>query len=345
MEIKLPLTSRILNEIALLDRFRGEWSASNGIPPKRLGRIVEAARIESVAASCRLAGIRVTDEEVASLLHGGTSTHREAGEVLGYAAASRVELPDASRLLRAEDLRRLHAVLDSGDPETDELSPWRTSPHQREAFDAQGRAMGRVFPTLPPRMIEDKVEDLLTWLELELHSRDGHPLPAISAFVVGFLSACPFETLNGRMARLLIPMLLRRSGYAHLPYASVESQIEDLRDTYHEAFDQAQTRFWQGQADLEPWIDFVLEVLRRHRSSVEHRARLERRSLELPPLQQAILEAVREHGTVDAGMLIRATGANRNTLKDNLRRMVDRGMLEKSGRRRGTRYQIGNEVR
>jgi Fic family protein len=37
---------------------------------------------------------------------------------------------------------------------------------------------------------------------------------------------------------------------------------------------------------------------------------------------------------------MRATGANRNTLKDNLRRLVDRGNLERLGQRRGTRYRI-----
>ena len=67
---------------------------------------------------------------------------------------------------------------------------------------------------------------------------------------------------------------------------------------------------------------------------------LERDVLDYPPLQQAILSTVREHGSVDAGLLLRATGANRNTLKDNLRRLVDRGALEKTGQRRGTRYRL-----
>ena len=49
---------------------------------------------------------------------------------------------------------------------------------------------------------------------------------------------------------------------------------------------------------------------------------------------------ISEHGVVDAGLLIQATGANRNTLKDNLRRLVERGLLEKSGQRRGTRYRL-----
>ena len=48
---------------------------------------------------------------------------------------------------------------------------------------------------------------------------------------------------------------------------------------------------------------------------------------------------------MDAGLLIQATGANRNTLKDNLRRLVERGVLEKTGQRRGTRYRLATPDR
>ena len=37
------------------------------------------------------------------------------------------------------------------------------------------------------------------------------------------------------------------------------------------------------------------------------------------------------------------TGANRNTLKDNLRRLVDRGMLERIGSKRGTIYRLSTD--
>ena len=74
---------------------------------------------------------------------------------------------------------------------------------------------------------------------------------------------------------------------------------------------------------------------------------LELRSYDLPPLQRAILETVREHGTAAAGLLLVSTGANRNTLKDNLKRLVDRRLLERVGQRRGSYYRLatGDERR
>jgi len=187
------------------------------------------------------------------------------------------------------------------------------------------------------------MEDLVTWYEFELRSGERHPIPVIGAFVLGFLTASPFDTANGRIARALMPLLLQRAGYSYIPYASIEQQIEDRRENYYEGLSLSQSRFWSGEARIEPWLNFFLEVLSLHRQRVEAKTELERSATDLPALQKSILQAVREHGTVDAGLLIRATGANRNTLKDNLRRMVDRGLLEKSGERRTTRYRLAVE--
>jgi Fic family protein len=125
-----------------------------------------------------------------------------------------------------------------------------------------------------------------------------------------------------------------------LPYASLDAQMEALRPDYWDAVSRSQTHLWTEEADLEPWLVFFLEVLGRHRSDVEARIAAELRVQDLPPLQRAILEAVQAHGSVDAALLLRETGANRNTLKDNLRRLVRGGVIEKIGERRATRYRM-----
>jgi len=341
MNLEIPVSQAILKSISDLDRFRGSWSADHAVPRERLARIEEATAVQSVAASCRLSGLRMSDSEVAGLLTGQSLPASDGRGIFGYAAVMRRALPANPQILASEDLRRLHAVLTGEPAETAAPSPWRTLPLQREAFDASGTATGRVFTTLPPHLVEAKIEDAVSWLELELHANERHPVLTIGAFILVFLAASPFEHGNGKLARLLISLLMRRAGYAFMPYASIERVIEELRGEYQEAFSLSQTRIWNGEANLEPWTQFFLEVLTRHRQRVETKVELERGVLSYPPLQQMILEAVREHGTVDAGLLLKATGANRNTLKDNLRRLVDRGVLQKTGERRGTRYCLG----
>ncbi len=342
MDFSIPVTRDILSEVSYLDHFRGSWNGNLAqVPADRLARLRHAVRVQSVASSCRLAGIRVSDADVGSVLLDPSTPHRDRSELSGYAAALTCE---AGALLDSRALQGLHTVMmgaASPDVAAPELVPWRDQPLCREAFTAEGTATGRVFQTLPPRLVREATEDLSTWLELELRSAANHPLLVIGTFMLALLAASPFDKGNGRLSRLLTVRLLRRVGYAHVDYASVERVIEETRESYYGAYDLAETRLWTGEGNLEPWLSYFLEALTEHSRRAQSTLDLELRALQLSPLQTRILETIREHGSVDAALLLAATGANRNTLKDNMRRLVQLGLVDKTGERRGTRYNLG----
>ena len=99
MNFKLPVSPAILAEISKFDHFQGQWSAQPVIPPDRLPRLEAAARLQSVGASCRLAGIRVSDIEVSALVRGGAAPLHDSDEMLGYWRAADVDLPAGDRML------------------------------------------------------------------------------------------------------------------------------------------------------------------------------------------------------------------------------------------------------
>ncbi len=340
MKINLPVSPETLKAVTALDHFRGVWAHGSGIPDGRLARLREASAIQSVAASCRLAGIRVTEADVAALLQGEAVPLQDGREILGYAEALRGPFPEPGESVTVEGIQALHARAAGTPGEPPAPTPWRTEPYHLEIFDAEGHAVGRVFQTLPPRLLDEKMSELVRWLEDERRAERNHPILVVGIFLLYFVAACPFAMGNGRMVHLLVQHLLNRAGYDYMPYASLERIFEELRDEYFDALDAAETRLWSGEADFEPWLAFYLGALGKHAEKIRSKIDLERRALEFSPLQRKILETVREHGTVGAGLLIEATGANRNTLKDNLRRMVDRGLLERFGERRGARYKL-----
>lgn len=338
IQFEIPVSQSTLNTVSRIDRFQGDWSAGRGIPAERLATLKAAARIQSIGASCRLSGIHVADTEVSGILRGASLDLFDHKAVQGYSDAIDVELGEGV-LIDASTLRHLNSVV-LGEPS--QPTPWRTSQSHCETFDTAGHATGRVIPILPPRLIQEKLEDLLTWYELESRGKQRHPLTTIGVFVLGLMAISPFEHGNGRTIRVLTDHLLLRAGYDYVPYGSVESRMEDLREVYYDTFDQSQSGMWSGDANVSPWLEYFMEVLDRHRENVEAKLTLERAAADLSPLQRAILDTVREHGTVDAGLLLEATGANRNTLKDNVRRLVSRGMLEKAGERRAARYRLAS---
>jgi Fic family protein len=222
-------------------------------------------------------------------------------------------------------------------------SAFRDIPLHLEVFDEEGRALGRVLQTLPPRLLSDKIEDLVSWLELELRGTARHPIVVAGTFFIYFTSISPFEKGNGRTARVLLPHLLRRSGYGFVDYTSLERVFDELRFAYYDAIDEAETKIWTDEADIAPWISFFVQSLQAVTFRLQSKIDLESQTRELPPLQRAILDTIRENGTGAASLLMATTGVNRNTLKDNLRRLVERGLLKRIGSKRGTTYRLSSE--
>ncbi len=85
---------------------------------------------------------------------------------------------------------------------------------------------------------------------------------------------------------------------------------------------------------LDGVTDLLLDVGRRAEESWTRAKSLEPRTA----LQETILTLAMQHGRVTAGEILLATGANRNTVKDNLARLVQEGILQKHGQKRGTIY-------
>ena len=341
MKFRIPINGQILNRVASIDHFRGVWADGTALGADRRDDLAAETVVASTVAACRLAAVAVTRERIRELLGGSEAPRNsEEREVAGYARALTAAVPAGDGLLGTVEIRVVHATLLGADGDPPQPSPWRDAPCQPEAFDADGKAMGRVFTTLPPHVVPTTMEDLTTWLEMELRSREHHPLLVIGTFTLGVLAANPFAAGNLRLALVLATRVLERHGYGFLRYSSVEAAVDARRERLYDAFDASQTHIWNGEADLEPWLDFFVERLETQASAVAQLLDAERRASAFSPLQRAIVETVRENGTAEAGLLIRALGTNRNTLKDNLRRLVDRGVLEKMGERRGTRYRI-----
>jgi Fic family protein len=338
MELRLSATPEIVKLVARLDHIRGGWTADQNLPAERLQHLAAEVRMRSVAAAARMAGLRLTDAHVREILDSPFDPPwiqpGEAAPVRAYARVLAARFP-AAGLVSTEEIRGLHALAVGAS----ESSPWREGPLHHEEF-VDGKATGRILHTLPPRFLPDRMEDLVSWLEIELRAAHHHPLLVIGGFVLAFLAASPFELANGRTARAMAVGLLRRSGYAHVDYASLDAVVEESRAGWFDGLGSSATQLWAGAANTEPWLAYFLEMLGRQADGAVEAISMERSVLEFSRLQRSILDAVREHGTVGAGLLMSCTGANRNTLKDNLRRLVEKGMLERTGSRRGTRYRL-----
>lgn len=338
------ITPEILKLIAEIDEFKGAWAALRRISPERLTRLRRIATIESIGSSTRIEGAKLSDQEVERLLsnldiHAFAS--RDEEEVAGYAAVTETVFAHAADIPLTENhFKQLHRdLLQHSSRDERHRGTYKTHNNHVEAFGPDGKSLGVVFQTATPFDTPRLMSELVAWTRASLEADELHPLIVIAVFVVVLLEIHPFQDGNGRLSRVLTTLLLLRADYAYVPFSSLESVIEQSKDAYYLALRQTQGTIRTDAPDWQPWLLFFLRSLQQQKARLEKKLERERLVLgDLPALSVKILELVREHGRVTVAAATKATGANRNTVKDHLKALTHAGHLQQHGAGRGTWY-------
>lgn len=338
------ITPEILSLIAEIDEFKGAWRAIGRIAPERLSGLRRVATIESVGSSTRIEGARLTDREVEKLLANirlGSFTTRDEQEVAGYAEVMETTFSAYEAISLTENhIRQLHRdLLAHSTKDERHRGAYKTLSNNVEAFNEQGESLGIVFETASPFDTPRRMEELIAWLDEQEREKRLHPLLVVAIFVVVFLEIHPFQDGNGRLSRILTTLLLLRAGYAYVPYSSLESIIEQSKESYYISLRRTQGTIRSTEPDWNPWIEFFLRALHRQKTRLEKKMERERIILaNMPELSVTLLELAREHGRITVAEAARITDASRHTIKDHLKALVDQGHLVLHGAGRGAWY-------
>ncbi len=340
----LEITPEILKLIAEIDEFKGAWAVIGRISPDRLTSLRRVATIESIGSSTRIEGARLSDREVEHLLAGldvKEFASRDEEEVAGYADVMENVFAHWEDIPPTENhIKQLHRdLLQYSSKDERHRGSYKTLDNHVEAIGPDGESLGIVFQTASPFDTPRLMAELTEWLRDEQKAQNLHPLILIAVFIVVFLEIHPFQDGNGRLSRILTTLLLLRAGYAYVPYSSLESTVEQNKDVYYLALRQTQGTIRSAEPDWQPWLGFFLESLQKQKVRLEKKIERERLILgDLPELSVQILELCRERGRITVSEVAKATGANRNTIKDHLKALTRAGHLEQHGAGRGSWY-------
>ena len=343
---RLRITPTVLRLIAEIDEFKGAWQALGRLAPERLLSLQRVATIESVGASTRIEGAALTNQEVERLLSGmglRQFATRDEQEVAGYADATEMVFANWREIPLSENhIKQLHGkLLEYSTKDQRHRGEYKTHNNHVEAFGPDGKSLDVVFQTASPFDTPRLMRELVDWTQHQLQKNDWHPLIVIAVFLVVFLAIHPFQDGNGRLSRILTTLLLLRSGYDYAPYSSLESIIEQTKDAYYLSLRQTQDGIWTDSANWKPWLTYFLQSLHKQKAALEKKIQRERLILgDLPKLSQTILELCQEHGRVTVAQIVRLTGANRNTIKDHLRKLTKAKQINQHGAGRGTWYGV-----
>ena len=236
-------------------------------------------------------------------------------------------------------IRSLHYMMLSYDL-TKSPGRWRPGPIFVEDEDTKQV----VYEGPPAEQVPGLMDELVEWLR----SENGHALIRGAMAHLNLVMIHPFRDGNGRMARGLQTLVLTREGILSPEFCSIEEYLGKNTPAYYEVLGEVGDGAWHPENDARPWIRFALTAHHRQAMTLLRRVREverlwtmleeEREKRELPERMMVAL--------FDAASGYRVTNMTYRTAADledwtattDLKRLVESGLLESRGERRGRHY-------
>lgn len=241
-----------------IDQLKRELNAMRPLPPVTVAQLGQKLRIESSYHSNAVEGNSLTLGETRSLiLHGLTARGkpmRDHLDIEGHNEAVKAIEDAVQRKCRFTEvfIRQLHTVLLKEPYELDAQTPdGNHAKHRIEIGTYKSKpnnvrtSTGEIYYFTPPEQVKPAMGDLMTWYESQV-SAGEHPIVIAATFHYRFVRIHPFDDGNGRMARLLMNMILIGYGY------TVAIIRQEDRERYIQELERA-----DKTEDLTHFVDFV----------------------------------------------------------------------------------------
>jgi Fic family protein len=202
----------------------------------------------------------------------------------------------------------------------------------------------------------DQVPELMSMLVEGMNEAAGLAVIRAAMVHLNLVMIHPFRDGNGRMARCLQSLVLAADGTLAPVFMSVEEYLGRNTQAYYDVLSQVGGGRWQPHRDALPWIRFVLTAHLRQAQTLLRRVRASEMvwvSLEalikrhrLPERSAAALfDATSGYrlrrGTYAAALAGNGDEVSEQTATRDLKVLVDAGLLQAQGDKRGRVYTAG----
>lgn len=191
---------------------------------------------------------------------------------------------------------------------------------------------GKIHEYTSPEHVKDEMEDLINWYK---HTGEMHPLQKAAEFHYRFVAIHPFDDGNGRMARLLMNLILMKEGYTPCIIKN------ENRRKYLSALELAD---FEGKP--QAFIDFIVDEMEGSLKVITDV--LSGRSKPIPAeisgklnkkqRDDLILGVFRNDPMSISQIIEKLPHIKRPTLKKDLQRLVEERKLKVEGRGKGLVY-------
>lgn len=325
----LTLTPRLLRLVEEIGTLREKILAATVQVPW-IPALQKDARVRSTHSSTAIEGNPLTLEDVRALEEGRDlplAGARARREVINYFAGLRhIQKHQGKKLIRQEDILRLHAIVCTGGMDQGEPGRYRSIRVR----------VGRYVPP-PPSEVSGMMAELLRWWNEQ--SREWPAVVSSAIVHHRFEDIHPFADGNGRVGRTLALWELYRRGFdTHHIFAIDEFYWED-RPRYYKALDSAHRK----GGDLSAWVEYAAEGVHATLETVWRRVqRIAAESgpskLVLRPKQEQLLQMLRDKKSLTPSEIWEGIGVSKQGAMNLINPLIEAGLVRRIGTRKSGRY-------
>lgn len=325
--MKIPpsyiVTSEIIEIITKIEAHR-IYFASLNVNEQIKDKIQRVSLLKSSLYSARIEGNPLELNDVSL----EKSKEINKLEIFNIIEASRfIEKHDFKNSITKEMILELHKrVLKNIDTSA---GFWRIE--QSAIFNQAGVAV-----YMPPSFFD--VPKLMNELLIYANS-NSERFPLVTAFVshLIFEKIHPFMDGNGRVGRLLISLILKAKGWDIAFTIPFEEYLDENKTDYYFYLDK-------GLEDTNEYLIFMLRAFFAEIEKIKNQIETEEAKgaqLFLPPRQEEILNIIKDQRVVSFNMVKRRfLKVPDRTLRYDLKKLIDKGLLEKSPGTKGSYYRV-----
>ena len=345
--------------LAAIDRLRRDLRLYVAEPRRWVGSVRRVLSARAIQGSISIEGHHVSVEDAIAAVEGEEPTEaalvdRQAVEGYRRALTYVLQLSDDAHFEFSSALiRSLHFMMTEYQLDA---SPgrWRPGP-----IWVRNDVSGAVVYEAPDNeLVPDLVDELMEQLSAETGT------PAILRAALAHLNLVmihPFRDGNGRMSRCLQTLVLARERILAPELSSIEEYLGRNTASYYEILAKVGEGQWHPSGDARPWVRYCLEAHYIQAASVLRRVR------ESETIWLRIEELVRTHrlsersiaAMFDASLGLRVRNAgyravlrrqwseeiSNQVATNDLRAMVNAGLLVQNGAKRGTTYSASPQLK
>lgn len=252
-------TSYLTEELEALERLRTGLTCNGALPRRWLGRLRREWEAGVVAASTGIEGVPVTVDDVRRILAGDRPVwvcEQDCGLVEGYRAAVEYALrraDDEAFRWSTEFVLQIHRRVMGVQLDID-AGTFR----HKDVWIGDSGSGAVVFAPPPFGEVPGLIAEMCEWA-----GSAADPTPVVAALVHARLAGIhPFRDGNGRVARILSSVAMRRGGYNTQEFTSLEEWWGTHREEYYGMFSDLGHR-WDPDRDVTRFVTIHVRAQRR----------------------------------------------------------------------------------